>query len=112
MTKAFTKLVLTHSHLARIDQESINAQFQLEVKRKLIRFLCSKAVTEDRLQIGDLVEVILKCDSEKKSKWHTSQTVLLMNHSTGIVAAPGSFRRSFIEGFEGLRMALEKNSFA
>lgn len=60
--------MLASLHVVTIAHDLVEVQLQLEAKRKLTCFLCSKVVTNIKVQIGDRVDLFLKRDNREKRK--------------------------------------------
>lgn len=112
MAKGFSRPVTFSSQAAAVSRDVSDAQRQLKAKRKLTRTSRSRAATDPRAQAGDLVEVLVKLDKEKREKWLTPRSVIETERLSDKLAVSGFAKRTLKAAFENVPMALEEDSFA
>ena len=114
MAKCFTKPVSKSASILPIDPDPdlVEAQLQLEAKRKMTRILHTKAISEVQVAVGDLVEVFVKREKEKRGKWLTPRSVLSIDRASGSLTVPGAHGRTMTAAFEDVGIALDEDSFA
>ena len=112
MAKGFTKPVVSDAQARPLHPDLMNAQLQLEAKRKFTRILRSKAIDNTPVAIGDLIEVFVRHGKNKKGKWLSPRCVLSIDPRSGSLTVPGSSGRTITAAFEDVRAAMNTDSFA
>ena len=81
-------------------------------KRKLNLILKSKSNTVIPVRIGDLVQVFIKLQHEKREKWSNAKPVLSYENQSGAVTVPGQNGRTIKAAVEDVRFAITNNEFS
>lgn len=110
MEKCFTRPL--PNNVVHTSSVIIEAPKNLNAKRKLKLILSSKAPKDINLSYGDLVEVYVKNDKEKRGKWPSLKTFLGYALSTVTFTLPASKDRVMRAAMEYIRHAIHAGSFA
>lgn len=110
MAKGFTRPISNNP--AIVPEELLEAQITLSAKRKLVRILSLKSPTDISVSPGDLVEIYIKQDKQKRGKWLSPRVILDFDPSTSSVTVPGSNGRTIRAAIEDVRHALSDVLFA
>ncbi len=105
LAKGFTKPIMNEPIDNLIPDDIIESHEKLQARRKLVLILKSNAIQELPIHIGDLVEVYVKKDHEKRGSWSTPKPVLSVNHEARSVTVPGKDQRVKTVSIEDLRPA-------
>ena len=81
-------------------------------KRKLILILRSKSIAETPVNAGDLVQVFIKLQHEKRGKWTSAKPVLRFDKASGIVTVPGQNGKTIKAAVEDVRFAISDDELA
>ena len=111
LAKSFSKSISGKPIDNIIPDDVRNARDQLRARRKLALILRSKAVTEEPISIGDLVEIYQKKEHEKRGKWSAPKPVISVNTNAHSVTVPGRNGRNITVAFEDIRSAVRQDSF-
>lgn len=112
LANGFTKPVVSGTVPNAVTDELIAAQDTLAAKRKLTLILRSKAVSTPSISVGDLVQIYVKRDKEKRGKWFSPRTVLSFDKIAGIVTVDGAAGKTISAGVEDVRPAICNEEFA
>lgn len=100
------------SHIHPIPDDLIEAQFDLFSKRKLKNILRSKPSKDSVISSGDLVEVYLMYDNDKRVKWLSPPTVISFDPNSWTVTLPAGNGRTMNSSIEDILHALTGESLA
>ena len=112
IAKGYTKPVDNTILPQSTPQELLDAHHELKAKRKLTLMLRSQVSKDICVNAGDLVQVYIQKDKEKKGKWSSPRTVLKIDKDSGIVTVPGSTGRPSSFAVEDVRLAVIDDDFA
>lgn len=92
LAKVFTRPV-THLYFSmRLDQDLIGYQLELEAKQKWTGNIDSKTIVEPSLKFGDLAEVYIWNDKNKRGKWLSLKVILEIERQSGTFTILASSR--------------------
>lgn len=112
LAKGFTRPALPGTPPIPIPEEIRAAHENLQAKRKLTLILRSKATTDNVVKAGDLVQVYLKNQKEKRGKWTDPRPVLSFDKISHSVTVPGKNGRTVNAAVEDVRLAVADNALA
>lgn len=112
LAKGFTKPLDEKDGLNVISNDLIDAHDTIKAKRKLNLILRSNALTEPQVGVGDLVEVFIKRQHEKRGKWSPPRVVLSYDPSSRTITVPGSHGKTISSAIEDTRFAIQDNPLA
>lgn len=95
-----------------IPDDLLKAQKFLQARRKLSLVLSSKSVSDTPTYVGEIVEVFIKKNCEKRGKWTKSLPLLSYDSDTGMVSLPEKRGKTFSAAVEGVRSAIIINPLA
>lgn len=81
------------SEVVFIPTDIKEARAVLQAKRKLNKILRRKAIKTPRIRVGDLVQIFLKKQNEKRGKWSEAKPVLKFHVSSETVTVSGKSGR-------------------
>lgn len=90
----------------------VHAQLWLDVRRKLTRFLHTKAVTNNALLVGDLVEVYKKSGRKKRGTWLKPRDILSIDRDVGMITIAGTYEHFMKAACEDIYPGLGEDSLA
>lgn len=90
----------------------VSAHDTLVAKRKLTKILRSKTTQDEHVSPGDMVEVFIKRENEKRGKWSAAKPVLEFDAASGIVILPGTIGHKIKAAVEDVRSAITGDSLA
>lgn len=108
---ALQKSVKMISRVVETYHELVDAQLQFETKRSLTRILRIKPIQYPVLRVGDLIDVYVKCDADKRRKWLMSRAILTIDRSSGTGTGPTENSHAIDAAFEEVCAALAEDSF-
>ena len=112
LAKGYTRPII-HASPRFIPDELRIAQHELKAKRKLNLILSSKSITEAPVNIGDLIEVFIKLENQKRGTWSSPLPVLSYDPDSRTVTVPGAHGRQRKIAIEDVRHAISvDNSLA
>lgn len=77
--KGYTGPVTRSIFPLKVPSQVLDAHDNLLTSRKVNHILCSKAITEENVNAGDIVQIYVKKQFEKRGKWSLSKVVLSYN---------------------------------
>ena len=95
-----------------LSQDLIDAHQTLLAKRKLTLILRSKTFDEIPIAVGDLVQVFIKKQNQKRGKWSQNKPVLAYDFPNRTITVPGSNGRKICAAIEDVRPAIRDNELA
>lgn len=90
----------------------VNAQAQLQARRKLAIILKSKSIEEISVTAGDLIEVFSKTGMDKKGNWSVPKTVSSVDKKGRSVTVSAKRGKRAVVAFEDIRIAFISDCFA
>ena len=105
LAKGYTRPII-HASPRFIPDELRNAQHELKAKRKLNLILSSKSISEAPVNIGDLIEVFIKLENQKRGTWSNPLPVLSYDPDSRTVTVPGAHGRQRKIAIEDVRHAI------
>lgn len=111
LAKGYTRPVTLDMPLL-LPPELRNAQAELSAKRKLNLILSSNSITEPPIRVGDLVQVYIKLQNQKRGSWRTLQPVLTYDSDSRTVTVPGSHGCKRQAAVEDVRHAVSASELA
>jgi len=112
LAKGYSRPIRTGDKPVLVPEEIRTAHEVLIAKRKLNLILRSKSTSDIDVSPGDLVEVYLKKQHEKRGKWSSAKPVLSFDRSSRTVTVPGSNGRKIKAAIEDTRFAPKENQLA
>jgi len=112
LAKGYTRPIEAGVSLKSLPEEIVRAHDTLMAKRKLTKILRSKSVQEEQISSGDMVEVFIKREKEKRGKWSAPKPVLEFDPMSGIVVVPGTSGKKISAAVEDVRIAGKDNNLA
>ena len=112
LAKGFTRPIECGSFPKTVPDDLIKAQETIMAKRKLNLILRSKATSEAPVKVGDLVQVFIKLQHEKRGKWTSAKPVLSYEKASGIVTVPGQNGKKIKAAVEDVRFAISDDELA
>lgn len=112
LAKGYTRPVESGMSLNYLPKEIVEAHDALVAKRKLTKILRSKSVQTPDINPGDMVEVFIKLEKEKRGKWSAPKPVLDFDPTSGIVTLPGTSGKKIKAAVEDVRSAIQENTLA
>ena len=88
------------------------AHEELVAKRKLNLILKSKSIIELPISVGDIVEIYVKRQNDKRGKWSEPLPVLSYDKATGTVTVPSTDGRTRKAAVEDVRFSVSHNALA
>ncbi len=104
--KGYTRPVDPKVSPINVPQEIKTAQEEIISKRKFNLILRSKALHMPPLDVGDVAEVYIKNDKQKRGKRCAPKTVLSFHPRSGIFEVPGKQGKTLKVALEDVRYAL------
>jgi len=112
LAKGYTRPI-GNGNAPKIVPDDIQAAHdQLMAKRKLNVILRSKATSDIGVTPGDLVQIYIKKQHEKRGKWSSPKPVLSFDTKSQTITVPGSNGRKIRSAIEDVRHATGENDFA
>jgi len=112
LAKGYTRPIHPSGPLVVVPDDIQAAHDTLIAKRKLNLILKSNATHDIPLASGDLVQVFIKLEKEKRGKWSSPRPILTFDKPSGIVTVPGSNGKVIKAAIEDTRHAIYENSLA
>jgi len=112
MAKGYTRPVAPGSTPVPVPAEILDAQQKLACKRKLTLIMRSKSVHDYPVSTGDIVQVFIKRQNEKRGSWSSPKPVLSFDHKSGSVVVPGRNGHKIKAALEDTRIAVVENELA
>jgi len=112
LAKGYTRPIRNGETPVLVPEEIQTAHDVLIAKRKLNLILRSKATTDIDISPGDLVEIFIKKQHEKRGKWSAPKPVLFYDPCSRTVTVPGSRGRKMKAAIEDIRYAAKSNTLA
>lgn len=112
MVKSFSYPPISNQMCSYVPNGMSIAQKNLQARRKLTKILRSKASKEIPLSVGQLVEIYMKKDKDKRGFWSATQAVLSVDYSELSITVPGKNGQPKPVGFEDIRTDLPKDCFS
>ena len=112
LAKGFTRPIECGNLSKIIPPDLIRAREVLKAKRKLNLILKSKSTEEIPVKVGDIVQVYIKLQNEKRGKWSSPKPVLCYDHKSRTVTVPGQNGRKINAALEDVRNAISENELA
>lgn len=112
LAKGYTRPVIAGTYPVLVPRELIEAQKTLASKRKLTLILRSKATVDTPVKPGDVVQVFIKLQHDKRGKWSGPKTVLHYDPSSRCVTVPGSNGRKIRAAVEDVRFDISNNNIS
>ena len=75
LAKGDTRWISSGSFPALVPFEILGAHSELRAKRKITRVLRSKATVDIPVKVGDLFQVFIKHQNDKRGNWSSSKVV-------------------------------------
>ena len=104
IAKGFSRPICNQS-IKPVDNELIEAHDNLCAKRKMNKILRSHSYDRNVIRTGDLVQVYIKNEKQKRGSWSSPRQVLAIDHDGGFVVVPGRGSRKISAAFEDTRIA-------
>lgn len=111
LAKGYTRPV-TNDYPRFLPQEIRKAHNEILAKRKLNLILTSKSISNPAVHVGDIVQVFLRLQNQKRGSWSEPQPVLEYDPSSGTVTVVASHGRRRQAAVEDTRHALSDNELA
>lgn len=89
LVKGFTRQVTLGSPV-KLPSDIKEAHKELIARRKLNSILRSNAVRDPHIQIGDMINISVKRDNQKRGNWSHAKPVLKYDVESRTVTVPGS----------------------
>ncbi len=112
LAKGFSRPIETETTPKIIPVEIMKARDAIMAKRKLNLILRSKSTSDLPLKIGDLVQVFIKLQHEKRGKWSSTKPVLSYDKRSGIVSVAGQNGRKINAAVEDVPFAVVDDELA
>eukprot|EP00178_Gracilaria_changii_P016470 TRINITY_DN4728_c0_g1_i1.p1 TRINITY_DN4728_c0_g1~~TRINITY_DN4728_c0_g1_i1.p1 ORF type:complete len:805 (-),score=91.02 TRINITY_DN4728_c0_g1_i1:529-2943(-) len=112
LAKGFTRPVVSTSTPTPVPAEMVEAHQSLVAKRKLTLILRSKATTEIPLSVGDMVQLFVKHQHQKRGHWSSAKPILSYDRASRTVTVPGAHGRKISAAIEDIRPAVSKDELA
>lgn len=93
LAKGFTRPVASNSDIQKIPEDIVQEHCNIVSKRKLNKILRSHTFGTELLKIGDLVQVYIKHDKDKRGSWSWPRLILSNDQDGGFFIVPGRSRR-------------------
>ena len=110
--KGFTKPCDDKNGINVISKDLINAHDTIKAKRKLNLILRSNSRTESQVGVGDMFEIYIKRQHEKRGKWSSPRVVLSYDPSSRTITVPGAHEKTISSAIEDTRFAIQDDPFA
>lgn len=105
LAKGYTRPIVTGSFF-HVPDDVRAAHQELIAKRKLNKILRSNAVKDTPVKVGDMVEVFIRLDNQKRGKWSQPKPVLKYDLPSRTVTVSGAKGRYVKAAIEDVRHAL------
>jgi len=112
LAKGYTRPIGITAHPTYLPSELREAHDKLIAKRKLTLILRSKSIIEPEISTGDMVEVFIKKQHEKRGSWTAPKLVLSYDHPSRTVTVPGARGKTIAAAVEDVRHAVLENDIA
>ncbi|PXF41606.1 hypothetical protein BWQ96_08672 [Gracilariopsis chorda] len=112
LAKGFTRPVISMAATIIVPDEIVKAHQALVTKRKLTLILRSKATTEMPLSVGDMVQVFVKHQNQKRGHWFSAKPVLSYDLASRTVTVLGANGRKLFAAIKDTRPAVSKDELA
>lgn len=112
LAKGYTRPIASAHNPYKVSGEIIDANETLLAKRKLAKILRSKALVEPLVTIGDMIDVFIKLENEKRGKWFSSKIVLAYDHESGIETLAGAASKPMTAAVEDNRPSITGDLFS
>ena len=112
LAKGYTYPIVIGTSPVPVPDEIVSVQEQLTAKRKLTRIMRSKAIKDEPVVTGDLVENFIKHDKEKRGSWTSPRPVLSYVPESQTVVFPGKNGRKRTAALEDTRKAVLQDELA
>ena len=112
LARGYTRPIVVGSVPHKIPDELNEAHEKLLAKRKLTKMLRSKTFDEPPISIGDMVEIYIKKQNEKRSKWSGPKPVLKFDPVSGTVTVPGQNGRQVCAAIEDVRISVANSKLS
>ena len=112
LPKGYTRPIQPGKFPKEIPSEIRSAREKLMAKRKLTLIMRSKATSDAEVQTGDLVQVYIKNQNEKRGSWTAPKPILAFDHKSQTVKVPGSKGRTIEAAVEDVRHAVTDDHLA
>ena len=112
LEKGFTRPIQRRAKQKFVQHHVIKARDLLMAKRKLDLILRSKSTYEIPVKIGDMVQVLIKLQNEKRGNWSNPKPVLEYDKPFGTVIFPGRNGHKINAAVEDVRFAITNDEFA
>ena len=106
LAQGFTRPIVPGTLPRIVPKDLVIARETLMTNRKLKLILKIKSTTVAPARIGDLVQVFIKLQREKRGKWYSAQLVLCYDKQSGTVTAPGQNGRTIKAAIQDVRFAI------
>lgn len=81
-------------------------------KRKLKNIFCRKYITDIPIAVGDLVDVYMRTDEQKRGRWYFPRWVLELCGASWTITIPDSSGRTMKLAFEDVWPSIAEDTFA
>jgi len=112
LAKGYTRPIHSSGPILQIPDEIKAAHDTLIAKRKMNLIMKSHATVDTPVAAGDLVQVFIKKEMEKRGKWSSPRPILSFDKPSGIVTVPGSNGKVIKAAIEDTRHAIYENALA
>lgn len=112
LAKGYTRPINKGVRPKILPEEIVTAHEALIAKRKLTLILRSRSTLDTPVSVGDMVQVFIKRDHEKRGKWTSPKLVLSYDKSSGIVTVPGTSGHTIKAAIEDVRLAITNSDLA
>ena len=100
------------NQIISIPDELQEAHRELKAKRKLKKVLSSKSVQDIPVHAGDIVDVFVKLENQKRGKWLREKSVLSYDPKSRSISYAGKNGRMANAAIEDVRLSLSNDGLA
>lgn len=112
MANGYTKPVNHNVSPQFVQEDLYQARETLIAKRKLTLIMRTQATVDIVLKTGDLVQVFVKNEQDKRRKWLSKRAVISTNTSEGTIYVPGDKGHEIIIAVEDTRPFIVSDDLA
>ena len=112
LAKGFIRPIVTGTLRRLVPKDIVTARETLIAKSKLNLILKSKLTSVSPIRVGDLVQVVIKLQNEKREKVSDLRPVLPYDKKSDAITVQGQNGRKIIAAAEDVRLAITDNELA
>lgn len=112
LAKGYTRPINGGAFPSEMPSQIHDAKETLRAKRKLNLILRSKSTQDEHIRAGDLVQIYIKQQHEKRGSWSAPKPVLAFGATSNTVTVPGSEGCTIKAAVEDARFAATNNDLA